>query len=206
MEKIYRNVPFNLIPWNIATPPETLVNLFKSGKIVPGKAVDLGCGTGHYALYMAKNGFDVTGIDISPTAIQIAKKTAEERKISCCFIVADVLGSPNIPEATFDFAYDWELLHHIFPEKREIYIENVYRLLKPAGKYFSLCFSENDSHFGGKGKYRETPLGTILYLSSEDELRALFTKRFDILDLRTIKVPGKKGSHLAVCGFMQKIR
>jgi hypothetical protein len=44
---------------------------------------------------------------------------------------------------------------------RKKYIENVYRIINPGGKYLSVCFSEKDLQFGGSGKYRETPLGTI---------------------------------------------
>ena len=67
----------------------------------------------------------------------------------------------------WDFAYDWGMLHHILPEQRHKYIEGVYRILNPKGKYLSVCFSEKDAGFGGSGKYRKTRLGTVLYFSSE---------------------------------------
>ena len=66
------------------------------------------------------------------------------------------------------------------------------------------CFSEQDSQFGGSGKYRDTPLGTRLYFSSETELRELFAPGFEVLGLRTIEVRGKHRPHLAICAFMQK--
>jgi SAM-dependent methyltransferase len=105
---------------------------------------------------------------------------------------------------TFDFAYDWELLHHIFPEQRRKYVENVAGLLNPKGHYLSVCFSERDPQFGGSGKYRETPLGTVLYFSSEVELRDLFEPFFHINELKTIQVSGKIAPHLAIYAFMQK--
>jgi len=107
-------------------------------------------------------------------------------------------------EETFDFAYDWELLHHIFPEKRKKYIENVHRILNPGGKYLSVCFSEKDPQFGGSGKYRETPLGTILYFSSEDELRGLFDPYFNVRESKTIEISGKFAPHLANYAFMER--
>lgn len=139
MERIYRKIPLNEIPWNIETPPNVLVELVDSGKVKPCKTIDLGCGTGNYAIYLASVGFDVTGIDISPTAIKIAKENAKKKGIKCNFLVADVLGNLNEVKEKFDFAYDWELLHHIFPEQRRIYIENVYKILNPRGKYLSVC-------------------------------------------------------------------
>jgi len=147
---------------------------------------------------------DVTGIDISPTAIKIAKENAKKKGVTCDFLVADVLGNLDEVKETFDFAYDWELLHHIFPDQRRKYVENVYRILNPRGKYLSVCFSEKDPEFGGSGKYRETSLGTILYFSSEDELTDLFKPYFNIKELKTIGIKGKPAPHLANYVFMEK--
>ena len=97
---------------------------------------------------------------------------------------------------TFDFAYDWEFLHHIFPEDRETYIRNVHKILNPGATYFSVCFSEEDPQFGGTGKYRKTRIGTTLYFSSESEIRELVSPYFTIRELKTIEVGGKFGSAL----------
>ena len=63
IDRIYRDVPLDKIPWNSETPPEALVTLVESGKIRPCRTVDLGCGAGNYAIFLADLGFDVTGID-----------------------------------------------------------------------------------------------------------------------------------------------
>jgi len=204
LDRIYRNVPLADIPWNIEGPPEVLVDLVESGKVKPCRTIDLGCGTGNYAIYLATVGFDVTGIDISPTAIKIAKENAKKKGVKCNFLVADVLGNLNEVKETFDFAIDWELLHHIFPERRKKYVENVCRLLNPLGKYLSVCFSEKDPEFGGSGTYRETRLGTVLYFSSEAELGDLFEPYFNIKELKTIEIRGKPTLHLANCVFMER--
>jgi len=204
MERIYKNIPLEEIPWNIETPPDALLNLIESGKLKPCKTIDLGCGAGNYAIYLASIGFDVTGIDISPSAIKMAKEKAKKKGVKCNFLVADVLGDLDEVKETFDFAYDWELLHHIFPEKRKKYVKNVYRILNPGGKYLSVCFSEKDPQFGGHGNYRKTSLGTILYFSSEDELRNLFSIYFNIKELKTIETRGKFAPHLANYAFMER--
>jgi SAM-dependent methyltransferase len=204
MDEIYRTTPVERIPWHIETPPEALVKLIESGRVKPCKAIDLGCGTGNYAIYLAKIGFDVTGVDISPTAIKIATENAKKHGVKCKFIVADVLGDLSEITETFDFAYDWELLHHIPPRKRRKYVENVHGILNPNGKYLSVCFSEKDPCFGGSGKFRRTPLGTILYFSSEDELRELFQPFFKIIELKTIKILGRSGCHIANYAFMER--
>jgi len=204
MDKIYRNTPLEEIPWNIETLPDVLAELVDSGKVKPCKTIDLGCGTGHYAIYLASIGFDVTGIDISLTAIKIAKENAKKKGVKCNFLATDVLGNLDEVKETFDFAYDWELMHHIFPQQRKKYVENVYRILNPKGKYLSVCFSAKEPEFGGSGKYRETRLGTILYFSSEDELRDLFEPYFNIKELKTIAIRGKPVPHLANYAFMER--
>ena len=204
MEEIYRDVPIDKIPWNIVTPPNELVELIENGKIKPCRTIDFGCGIGNYALYFASKGFDVTGIDISPSAIEMAKENAKGKGVKCCFLNEDVLGDLNDVQETFDFAYDWEILHHIFPVHRKKYVENVYRKLNPKGKYLSVCFSEKDPQFGGSGKYRKTQLGTTLYFSSEDELKNLFDPYFNIEELKTIEIKGKSAPHFAIYVFMEK--
>jgi cyclopropane fatty-acyl-phospholipid synthase-like methyltransferase len=204
IDKIYRETQLENIPWNVETPPEAMVELVRSRSIKPCKTVDLGCGAGNQAVYLAGMGFSVTGVDSSAEAIRFAGKNAAKKKVSCRFVVADVLGDLLEIQDTFDFAYDWELLHHIYPEQRETYIANVHRLLNQVGKYLSVCFSEHDTQFGGVGKYRETALGTVLYFSSEDELQKLFERHFSILELRTIEISGKFVNHLANYVFMER--
>ena len=204
MDKIYYKTPLNEIPWNIETPPIQLVELVDSGEVKPCKTIDLGCGTGNYAVYLASIGFDVTGIDISPTAIKIAKETAKKKRSQCSFLVANVLGDLCEVKERFDFAFEWELLHHIFPKYRKTYVENVHKLLNPGSFYLSVCFSEKDSEFGGAGNYRVTGLGTVLYFSSENELRNLFKPYFKIRELKTIVIRGRPKSHFANYAFMER--
>jgi SAM-dependent methyltransferase len=195
---IYRRIPLEKIPWNIETTPDALVDLVRSGKVKPCRTIDLGCGAGNYAIYLAGLGFDVTGVDSSPTAIRFAREKAEKLGVACSFVVADLLGDLHEVQEKFDFGYDYELLHHFMPEGRETYAKNVASLLNPGAMYLSVCFSEDDPQFGGQGKVRETPIGTVLYFSSEIEIRELFSPYFAIQDLRTIEVAGKYGAHRAV--------
>jgi SAM-dependent methyltransferase len=204
MEKIYSETSPDDIPWNIETPPQSLVELVESGRVRPCKTIDLGCGAGNYALYLASVGFNVTGVDISPSAIALAQASAKRKGATCRFVAADVLGGLAEISETFEFAYDWSLLHHVFPPERQGYVETVHRLLVPGGKYLSVCFSEQDAGFGGTGHERRTHLGTVLYFSSEDELRDLFDPLFDIETLKTIQVEGKREPHRMNWTFMAK--
>jgi SAM-dependent methyltransferase len=204
LDRIYQKVPLDKIPWNIETPPHALVELVRSGKIQPCKTIDLGCGAGNYVIYLAGQGFDGTGVDSSPTAIKIATENAQKRGVKCRFIVADLLGDLNEINEVFDFGYDWEFLHQIFPEDREKYVKNVYNILKPGAQYLSVCLSEKDQQFGGVGKFRETILGTTLYFSSESEVRNLFSPYFAIQELETIEIEAKVGSHYAIYALCER--
>jgi len=205
MEKIYRGMPLETIPWNMETPPAALISLITTIKFRPYKVIEFGCGAGNYVIYLAQQGFDVTGIDISNAAIEIAKKAASEKGVTCKLIVADVLSDMREIQETSDFTYDWELLHHIYPEDREKYVKNVYRLLEHGGRYLSVCFSEKSTQFGGEGKYRKTPINTVLYFSSESEMKSLFDPFFEVEVLNTIDIQGKFASHKAIYALLKKI-
>ncbi|MFC2168192.1 class I SAM-dependent methyltransferase [Acidobacteriota bacterium] len=205
LEEAYQNRLQKDIPWNFEDPPDKLVELVTKGEIEPCRALDFGCGTGNYALYLAERGFEMTGVDSSPTAIQIAKENAKKKKLECDFLEMDVLEKFEKIQGTFDFVYDWLLLHHIYPQNRRIYCKNVRKILNPGGKYLSACFSIDDQYFGGSGKYRETLMGTTLYFSSENELKKLFDPFFQIEELETIEVTGKSGFHLVIYAYMTKV-
>src|SRR5208283_708706 len=79
IDRIYQTLPLDTIPWYSETPPDALVKLVEGGIVQPCRAVDLGCGTGNYAIYLAGLGFDVTGVDSSPAAIRIAQEHAKKR-------------------------------------------------------------------------------------------------------------------------------
>ena len=91
LDKVYRETPLDKIPWNIESPPKVLVELVENGKITPCKAIDLGCGAGNYAIYPARKGFDVLGVDLAPTAIKLARENAVKNNVECKFLVADLL-------------------------------------------------------------------------------------------------------------------
>lgn len=207
MDEIYTRLSPDKIPWNNDVPPAALVELIESGTVTPCQAVDLGCGLGNCAIYLSKQGFSVTGIDISPVAIRLARGNARAAGVRCSFIATDLVDDTKLVaklRGSFAFAYDWELLHHLFPTQREKYVQNVHELLEKDGNYLSVCFSEQDPQFGGIGNIRETSIGTRLYFSSEAELRALFSAWFTIMELKTIEIEGKTAPHIVIYAFMKK--
>jgi SAM-dependent methyltransferase len=206
MDVIYGTMAPEAIPWNLEHPPALLVELVETGIVAPCDAVDLGCGAGNYAVWLALRGFRVTGVDVSPEAIGLAASLAEARGASCRFVQADLTSPvPGDVAGEFDFAYDWEVLHHVFPDARAMYAANVHRLLRPGGRYLSVCFSDADAPaFGGEGPWCRTPLGTLLYLSSEQEIARLVEPLFLLDELRTVEIAGRHGTHLAIKALLTR--
>src|SRR4051794_16718123 len=77
------------MPWEIG-PRRELVALLREGRLRPGRAVDLGCGTGANSIYLARHGFDVTGIDFAPAALRKASAAADAAGVRARFIEDDL--------------------------------------------------------------------------------------------------------------------
>lgn len=195
--------------WTSAEPPKEIVELIETGKIKSCKVLDIGCGEGFYAIYLAKKGFDVTGIDLSENAIKYAKQNAEKEGVKIKFISMDIKDLDKIYEK-FDFIFEWALLHHIMPEKRKKYVRDASNLLNRNGKYFSVCFNEQDPKFGKEKKLRTAPkgaraiVGGKLYFSSLEELKELFEPYFKIIESKVFEKQGVGGINVWNYFFMEK--
>ncbi|MBI2584150.1 MAG: methyltransferase domain-containing protein [Candidatus Aenigmarchaeota archaeon] len=201
-EKIYENL--EEVPWNFEKPHDEFIGLIESGKIKPCKALDIGCGTGSYSIYLASKGFDVAGIDTSENAIKIAKTKAAEAGVSCIFLKMDWEDLDKLKEK-FDFIFDWRFFQEIIEkERRKKYVELVKKLLNNGGKYLSVSHSEK-TRLWGKGKIRTPPIGTTLYFASMEELEVLFRHSFKILEKKEIKLLSRGSGWVAANYlFMEK--
>ena len=202
--QIYSEQAPENIPWNSLEMPDAIQDLIKSKSIKACKAIDIGCGLGNYSRELSRMGFEMTAVDFSSVAITKAQELADKEQLSIEFLLVDFTKELELNLSEFDFAFDYGLLHHIYPEHREMYVKNVAKLLNKNAYYLSIAFNEEDAYFEGKGKYRETPTGSVLYFSNTNEIQKLFSPLFHILDLKNITIPGKNGNHRAYYAFMQK--
>lgn len=200
--RTYAELPLYQVPWNRSEPSEELVQLIESEQVKPCKALDLGCGLGRNSIYLAKLGFEVTAVDLSPDAITKANRLAVEADVDIDYRAIDLLEDLDGIDEQFEFIIEWNVLHHIYPQNRKKYAQAVEKLLAKDGKYLSVCFSEDNTNFGGEGKYRETKLSTQIYFSSEQEIRELFDPHFKILELKTISVQGSPNPHRVVWAML----
>lgn len=127
-------------PWDIGHAQPELVRLVEAGRIT-GRVIDIGCGTGENALYFAKAGLDVVGVDGSPEAIRQARDKARQRDVSIRFDIADVLDL-HAYRQSFDTATDSGVFHVFDDDDRPRYEHSVRDVLRPGGHLFLMCFSE----------------------------------------------------------------
>lgn len=135
------------IPIFTSRPDENLVSYVNSGRLKTGKALDIGCGAGRNAIYLASNGWEVDAMDLSSTSLKWAGERAEEAGATIRFFQADLLVH-QIEKDAYDLVYDSGCFHHIAPHRRPRYREVILNALKQDGYYGLACFCE-DGEYGG---------------------------------------------------------
>ncbi len=118
---------FGFKPWDSGVPPPELKDLIEGPAArTPGKALDLGCGTGTNAVYMAQHGWQVTAIDFVPSAIATARAKAKAANVSPRLIVGDATRLDELGVgAGYELAFDLGCLHSIPRERRDAYVAGV---------------------------------------------------------------------------------
>lgn len=130
------------------------------------KILDLGCGSGPIAFHLASQGYEVTGIDVSKTAIDLARRLAAELNLRVDFVCGDFLDS-SIELDKFSFIIDSSFLHCIvFDEERKSCVRHVYDLLEPDG-VFVLHAMVSDDGFDFGDRFLFDDQGVLLYLNDQ---------------------------------------
>jgi len=148
-------------PWDIGRPQPAFVRLADDG-LLRGQLLDAGCGRGEQALLAAAHGADAMGVDISPSAIEQARRKAAERGLTVRFEVADALNLGQLG-LTFDTVIDCGLFHTFDDDGRARYVTSLASVLRPGGTCYLMCFSDRQPGEFGPRRVRQ------------DELRAAFS-------------------------------
>ncbi|WP_305455855.1 class I SAM-dependent methyltransferase [Bacillus mycoides] len=177
------------VPFFANVPDENLVSYIQTEWISKEKVLELGCGPGRNAIYLAKQGFDVTAVDLSIEGINWAKERALENGIEIQFVCESIFNLDFQDE--YDFVYDSGCLHHIPPHRRMNYVDLVKNSLKSGGYFGLTCFAAGDlderngSEITDWDVYRGWSLqGGLAY--SEEKLRGIF-KEFEVIEIRKMK-------------------
>jgi cyclopropane fatty-acyl-phospholipid synthase-like methyltransferase len=140
---VYAGIP----PWDIGRPQREFVLLAEANEI-GGRVLDVGCGTGEHALYLAESGQEAWGVDSAPAAIEKAKAKAHERGLEVNFLVRDAMELRSLGR-TFDTVVDCGLFHTFSDEERPVFVKSLATVLRPGGTYHMMCFSEKELSPGG---------------------------------------------------------
>jgi SAM-dependent methyltransferase len=130
-----------------------LVKAVEDGTVRPGRAIVLGCGSGTNAIYLAGKGFEVTGVDVAPTALAIAAEKAHKADVKVNWVLADVVAMPKL--GTFDLIFDRGCYHHICQYNSARYVETLRCLSHRRTRVLILAGSPADGRGGGPPQVRE---------------------------------------------------
>jgi len=129
---------FGTPPW-VGQPRPELVNLVESGALQPGRAIDLGCGTGDNAIFLTQHGFEVTALDFAPAAIATAKAKARQAGLDVDFGVDDLTRLSTV-SGQFDLLVDYGTFDDLSIRQRAAYVRQIVPLAKPGAKFLLWCF------------------------------------------------------------------
>ncbi len=159
-------------PWDTGQPAAELIRVVEEGGLpASGQVLELGCGTGADATFLARQGFDVTAVERSPTAIERARVRAEQENALVRFVLGDVFEFAQSADQ-FDLVYDAGFYHFVRKTALVRLLDLLWRVTRPGSHYFALIGSTGETAEGGPPQV------------SEDEIRGELGRLFDFVHLR----------------------
>lgn len=159
---------FGRTPWDTGiSPPELVAVVEGDGALPPGAALDIGCGTGTNVVYLARHGWDVTGVDFIPTAIRRGRRRSRDAGVAARLIAGDVTRLRALRvDGPFDLLLDLGCFHSIPVDARDAYVAEMTRVARPGATFLLFAFAE------APGPPCATP----------DEIRRRFGQAFEVVD------------------------
>ena len=155
------------MPWEKGAPSPGLVDFLEAQpRLGPGSVLVPGCGSGHDAREFARHGFRATGLDLAPSAVELARARTAEAGLKAEFRLGDFL--KDEPPEAFDWIFEHTCFCAINPSRRDDYVQAVLRWLKPRGQYLAVNYLIDDID--------GPPFGT-----TRDEVVARFSPHFDLV-------------------------
>ena len=158
------------MPWYESNLDPDLKNEITFRNLTSGKFLDLGTGPGTQAMQLSNQGFEVTGSDLSKSAIEKAKKLFQ--KVN--FVVDDFLNS-NLPENEFEFILDRGCFHVFDIKQRPNYVTQIKRILGKNGILFLKCMSIEE---------KDLPEDKGPHKLSKSELTQVFSNDFEVENIK----------------------
>lgn len=130
------------MPWEHRQPPAQLTDLIEGPRALPpGDMLDIGCGTGHYAIYCARHGWNVTGVDVTGPALQIARRNAEKANAKIRLLQADIASPATTGLGVgYSLLLDVGCLHGLAQGPRQRAADTITAAAKPGATLLMLAF------------------------------------------------------------------
>jgi len=128
--------------WDRSLPPRALVDLIEGpDSLPPGRALELGCGSGTESIYLARHGWEATGVDLVPRALDIARRRASKAGVSPRFLLGDTtrLGDAGVGDG-YDLLIDYGCYHTLPRDRRDAYAEGATKVAGPDATFLLLGF------------------------------------------------------------------
>lgn len=175
-------------PWSIGEPQPEIRALIDAGRF-HGDVLDAGCGEAATAIHLAERGFTTVGLDLAPTAIDLARAEAARRGLTnATFEVADISDFTGY-DGRFGTIVDSTLFHSMPVELREGYQRSIVRAAAPGASYFVLVFDAAG-----------VPATGPMHAVTEDELREVVGRRWQIDEIRPARIHAHFPAHVADSG------
>ena len=169
-DSYYKESEVEKMPWYEENLDLDIKEEIELKELKEGKFLDLGTGPGTQATQLSKIGFNVTGSDLSQSAVDRAKKLYQNSS----YIVDDILNSKFL-DNEFDFILDRGVFHVFDPEQQPFYLSNIKRILKENGILFLKCMSIDEKNLPGD----KTP-----FKYSKDQIKEFFENDFEIESIK----------------------
>jgi ubiquinone/menaquinone biosynthesis C-methylase UbiE len=146
VQNLFRRVLFQYMyfrqpPWDTGVSPPELLEFIHTHR--PGRAIDLGCGTGTNVTTLANAGWKVTGVDFAPRAIKIARRKLKQAGVKASLLLGDVTELRGMNQE-FDLAFDLGCFHGLPQDGKAKYLDQLDRILAPNGFWLMYGFLKSD--------------------------------------------------------------
>lgn len=139
---------FRRPPWDTGVTPPELQEFITTHP--PGRAIDIGCGTGTNVIALARAGWQVTGVDFAPRAITLARRKMKEERVQAELLVRDATKLDGIA-GSFDLAFDLGCFHSIPQNLQSKYLDQLECIVAPNGFWLMYGFLKRDDTLSGTG-------------------------------------------------------
>ncbi len=183
-------------PWDQDHVPSELSSLVEGpSALAPGHALDVGCGTGTQAVYLARHGWRVTGVDAVERALAQARRRADAVGVDVRWVAADVASLSSLSlESEFGLVHDRGCFHDLPDPARDGYVQGVSSLAAPGATLLLMAFARGPRRIGA-------PSG-----ASEEEIQRRFGSRWDVLSVQSDSGPAPPGPMRRVPRIWYRLR